>query len=722
MDSHPLSSSSLVSSSFSAVCSLSPEAALEDTPETREQLRAAAAAAESAKLQLQAVVRRAASLREALRSVDKERAALATTLRAMESVLDESSPLKTLCDSMEESNKLAAAESLHVGALLIDPLLPLTEDPGQAKKDHKHLCKLRANFDSWADKVAANERKDIPSGKGDDAMVQLIDARLQYRKGLLDYLESVKKGHRDMKAKVCKQLLEFWITRHSSIRSIEKTSNGKKKRERRKDDRNLLFCFLHKKSFEVLEVQPHVVAALVHETEDAVNARRDQERREAEQRRAIESSDNFPGGVVCHNQFLQGWLWHRSSGKLGTWSKRFFRVKDGVLRAVGEGETTAIPLVTARVKPCVGEVDRRRCFLIVGYEMNESGMCCFCFCFCFCLFLIFPRPSDELLLQAGSQQELELWQKVIETETVRLLNDNSAEKAVFSCGEQRAGGSGPLEKMYAADAINAICADCGSPGPDWAAINLGVLFCIACSGVHRSMGVHISKVRSFRLDSWSDGELAVMQRLGNTRVSLNLLEAKKGLVEKPTPESGVAVRESFIQAKYARKEMMAPVPYEALNGGASSSLDDALLHSIGGADLEKVLHLLLLGASANAGKGAALVKAAEAGDLAAMELLLLHGADVRREGDVTSALHAAATRGDVQMASALFKRGADPEARDEQGSTPAQRAAAAGNADCVTLLRLASLSAAEKEGMRGDFAGLLEEFSRNLAERREQKK
>ena len=47
---------------------------------------------------------------------------------------------------------------------------------------------------------------------------------------------------------------------------------------------------------------------------------------------------------------------------------------------------------------------------------------------------------------------------------------------------------------------NRLCADCGSPDPDWASLNLGILICIECSGVHRQLGVHISKVRSCTLD------------------------------------------------------------------------------------------------------------------------------------------------------------------------------------------------------------------------------
>lgn len=46
--------------------------------------------------------------------------------------------------------------------------------------------------------------------------------------------------------------------------------------------------------------------------------------------------------------------------------------------------------------------------------------------------------------------------------------------------------------------------------PDWASINLGTLLCIECSGIHRSLGVHVSKVRSVTLDKWESESIEVL--------------------------------------------------------------------------------------------------------------------------------------------------------------------------------------------------------------------
>jgi Putative GTPase activating protein for Arf len=61
---------------------------------------------------------------------------------------------------------------------------------------------------------------------------------------------------------------------------------------------------------------------------------------------------------------------------------------------------------------------------------------------------------------------------------------------------------------------NPRCAECDNPNPDWASINLGCLLCIECSGVHRSLGVHISKVRSLFLDELEPEEYQMMRRIG----------------------------------------------------------------------------------------------------------------------------------------------------------------------------------------------------------------
>lgn len=61
-------------------------------------------------------------------------------------------------------------------------------------------------------------------------------------------------------------------------------------------------------------------------------------------------------------------------------------------------------------------------------------------------------------------------------------------------GTMRRGGmSEPLEVLRKV-AGNDVCCDCGAPDPDWASVNLAVLLCIECSGIHRQLGVHVSKV------------------------------------------------------------------------------------------------------------------------------------------------------------------------------------------------------------------------------------
>ncbi|MGH0153948.1 UNVERIFIED_CONTAM: hypothetical protein FKN15_045219 [Acipenser sinensis] len=66
---------------------------------------------------------------------------------------------------------------------------------------------------------------------------------------------------------------------------------------------------------------------------------------------------------------------------------------------------------------------------------------------------------------------------------------------------------------------NQQCCDCSQAEPRWASINLGITLCIECSGIHRSLGVHLSKVRSLTLDSWEPEQLKLVCGLGNDAIN-----------------------------------------------------------------------------------------------------------------------------------------------------------------------------------------------------------
>uniref|UniRef100_A0A8D1FFD7 Small ArfGAP 1 n=1 Tax=Sus scrofa TaxID=9823 RepID=A0A8D1FFD7_PIG len=56
--------------------------------------------------------------------------------------------------------------------------------------------------------------------------------------------------------------------------------------------------------------------------------------------------------------------------------------------------------------------------------------------------------------------------------------------------------------------------------PRWASWNIGVFICIRCAGIHRNLGVHISRVKSVNLDQWTPEQIQCMQDMGNTKARL----------------------------------------------------------------------------------------------------------------------------------------------------------------------------------------------------------
>ncbi|KAH3672787.1 hypothetical protein WICMUC_004009 [Wickerhamomyces mucosus] len=101
---------------------------------------------------------------------------------------------------------------------------------------------------------------------------------------------------------------------------------------------------------------------------------------------------------------------------------------------------------------------------------------------------------------------------------------------------------------------NTSCADCKtSTHPRWASWNLGIFICIRCSGIHRSMGTHISRVKSIDLDSWTDEQVESMLKWGNNKA--NTYWESKLPNSNYTPDDSKI--ENFIKTKYDLKKWAA---------------------------------------------------------------------------------------------------------------------------------------------------------------------
>jgi len=156
-----------------------------------------------------------------------------------------------------------------------------------------------------------------------------------------------------------------------------------------------------------------------------------------------------------------------------------------------------------------------------------------------------------------------------------------------------------LDQVRSIDQGNAWCADCGSNSKvEWVSINLGIILCIECSGIHRSLGTHISKVRSLTLDTLSfTNDIVELLLLVGNRVSNMIWEAKLDRSQKLTAQSTRDQRLQFITAKYVERAYVQPI-VTGLSHFATA--DETLLASIKKNDVQGVLYGIALRGNVNA--------------------------------------------------------------------------------------------------------------------------
>ncbi|KAL6471924.1 hypothetical protein MHYP_G00205740 [Metynnis hypsauchen] len=381
------------------------------------------------------------------------------------------------------------------------------------------------------------------------------------------------------------------------------------------------------------------------------------------------------GGVI------QGYLFKRSRRKNKTWKRCWFSTNNNQLLYTKTHKEQPVVLFDD-LRLCAVKsldlIDRRFCF-----ELLSVQKCC--------------------VLQADSEELKMAWINAVQS----CIDIAYREKVESEHTQVKLSPPVPVPDPPSLPAAlgvavrghgNHRCCDCGEAEPRWASVNLGITVCIECSGIHRSLGVHLSKVRSLTLDSWDPEQLKLLCVLGNDVINSVYECSPSDGLEKPDPQSSRQVKEVWIRKKYVERSFVKKdcesADAETVKLRAGQKLYQAALDG----ELVTMATALAQGADVNwsnpeeAGR-TALIGAAIGGSLLACEFLLQNGANVNyRDQHGQAALHAAATRGHTGQVCLLLKRGANQYAADEKGKDPLSIAIETAHADIVTLLRMARMN------------------------------
>uniref|UniRef100_A0A673BLQ1 ArfGAP with GTPase domain, ankyrin repeat and PH domain 2 n=1 Tax=Sphaeramia orbicularis TaxID=375764 RepID=A0A673BLQ1_9TELE len=272
-------------------------------------------------------------------------------------------------------------------------------------------------------------------------------------------------------------------------------------------------------------------------------------------------------------------------------------------------------------------------------------------------FLIVSSTGQTWHFEAQSVEERDSWVQAIESQILASLQlcessknkdrKNSQSEAVALQAIRNAKG-------------NNFCVDCDAPNPTWVSLNLGALICIECSGIHRNLGTHLSRVRSLDLDDLPRELTLVLSAIGNHMVN-SIWEARTMGHRKPSPDATREERESWIRAKYEQKLFVAPLPPPTPSEGPDLTLSGRLLLAVMEHNLPKLL--LLLAHCTKEDINAPL-------SLALSSRALLYGCDLRyRDAQGQTALALARSAGSQECVDILLQYGCPNEPAPSVAST-----------------------------------------------------
>ncbi|XP_063662515.1 arf-GAP with coiled-coil, ANK repeat and PH domain-containing protein 2 isoform X26 [Pan troglodytes] len=451
----------------------------------------------------------------------------------------------------------------------------------------------------------------------------------------------------------------------------------------------------------------------------------------------LEYNVDAANGIV-----MEGYLFKRASNAFKTWNRRWFSIQNNQLvyqKKFKDNPTVVVEdLRLCTVKHCE-DIERRFCFEVVS-------------------------PTKSCMLQADSEKLRQAWIKAVQTSIATAYREKGDEsekldkKSSPSTGSLDSGNESKEKLLKGESALqrvqcipgNASCCDCGLADPRWASINLGITLCIECSGIHRSLGVHFSKVRSLTLDTWEPELLKLMCELGNDVIN-RVYEAnvEKMGIKKPQPgqrqEKEAYIRAKYVERKFVDKYSISLSPPEqqkkfvsksseekrlsiskfgpgdqvrasaqssvrSNDSGIQQSSDDgreSLPSTVSANSLyepegERQDSSMFLD-SKHLNPGLQLYRASYEKNLPKMAEALAHGADVNwanSEENKATPLIQAVLGGSLVTCEFLLQNGANVNQRDVQGRGPLHHATVLGHTGqvCLFLKRGANQHATDEEG------------------------